>query len=167
MDQENNNLILRYSRQLILSQWSLSKQRKIQELKVLIDLNCDSLLWNGAALGIQNFYFFKTYQPSLTLIKGLQDFNSLIEIKLIEEEDSFNLLFTNDPHSFKNKFNIDTRFLLINDLARNSANVEISHLEKDGETTHASFKNISIESSQIPMDQIIGPWLINLALEFV
>lgn len=167
MENEKNNLVLRYSRQLILSDWSLSKQKKIQNLKVLIDLDCDSLLWSGAALGIQDFYFSKNYLPSHNLLKGLNDFNSQVQTGFIEDEDSFNLLFTSDLNVYKNKIEIETRFLVIKDLSENCFNLEITHFDKDKKIPLVTFRNFSIKSSQIPINEIIGPLLINLALEFV
>lgn len=72
---------IRYSRQLLLKDWSYQKQEKIRSLVLQTNSIAEPLLWSAASLGVEHFNLLDVSKYSPAFIERLRKFNPEIRIK--------------------------------------------------------------------------------------
>jgi hypothetical protein len=155
----NKEYIERFSRQLLLKDWSFSTQQKIRTAKVLVDIKSEMLFWYGAALGFEFLDYTDDSFMDPGLSSGLVKFNHDIKISKYSPENNYDFFITSDASSLRYVIKANHRVTInykTNDL------MELL-MEADG----VSAARLMSIPEYISLDDLLGPLIIVFISEHV
>jgi hypothetical protein len=152
--------IERFSRQLLLKDWSFSTQQKIRTAKVLVDIKSETLFWYGAAMGFEHLDFTHDTFMNSRLSSSLLTFNRDIKISKYSSENNYDFFITS-AESFC-KYEIMSRHRLTIEYKKNDLLKLL--LESNGPVIAERYLTIP---KYISLDDLLGPLINILISEFV
>jgi hypothetical protein len=97
----DSELAERYSRQILLHNWGISKQRKLSALVMTIDCNIPSLIMYATALGVERYIFTDRSRYEKSLLDHVRLFNKNISVVSKVSTENCDVLVTDSLEIFR------------------------------------------------------------------